>query len=236
MARMPFFKRGEDRKGAESAQFSAPPAPPGSICTQAGCGQPAPYRCAYSDRRQRGCGTTWCAAHLVAVGTLGYCRRHATVMRALAEHDDVAGMAPDIDNRAPSLAEWVGNDLGGGVVGVLERLRGPRADLEVTSEPLHLVISTTPRARQWQRAWKLSNHTGTAISLAISVDEERDAEVVLRVDSEAIGRIVPPWIAERSRQLSPELDSQWRKAFRDAVLGALAAASGRREESVRSHP
>ena len=70
--------------------------------------------------------------------------------------------------------------------------------------------------------------------MAIAVDETQDSELLLRVDSEAIGRIVPPWIAERARQLPPEIDAQWRRNFHDAVLAALDAAASRRADAVQN--
>jgi hypothetical protein len=243
---MPWFRRGDDRPTAADAPppvapVSAPakgllPAPAGSACTEQGCGRPAVHTCAYVDRRRRACGTAWCEEHLVDTDIGGFCRRHGPVMRALARHEQGEGIAPDIDNRAPSLVQWVANDIGPDAIAMLERLRGPRTDLDIIADPLDVVLMGTPRTRQWQRSWKISDQTGTAVKLAISVDEALDSEVVVRVDAEAIGRIVPPWIAERGKQLPPEIDAQWRKAFRDAVLGAMWTAASRRESYVQSHP
>ncbi|HEV3231581.1 MAG TPA: hypothetical protein VG245_04940, partial [Candidatus Dormibacteraeota bacterium] len=164
------------------------------------CGRPATRVCAYVDRRGRACATSWCAEHSVVDGQVGhaaYCRRHAGIAKAMAGSGADSAEMPDLDNRAASLCEWMANDLDGGIRAVLILAQGMHPGSEVSSRPLHRVIQGVPRRSTWMRTWMLADSTGPRWRLALCVDEERDAEVVIRVDSQEIERFVPPWIEHR---------------------------------------
>jgi hypothetical protein len=91
---------------------AAPDPPPGDLpCAATGCAETTGVRCAYVDRRERGCATAWCPAHRELAGGHVYCRRHAVLIRAIAAGAGVPWL-PDVDSRAPSLVEWLANDLG----------------------------------------------------------------------------------------------------------------------------
>jgi hypothetical protein len=199
------------------------------FCTQPGCGAPTAVDCAYVDRRGRSCGTAWCPSHRsVALGKV-YCRRHAPIVIALdgAKHSN-----PDIDNRAPSLVDWVGHDVEPEMSGALDRLRREPGNggLNLVSDPLHFAFHGVERHRAWQRSWKLCAHTGVAFEIQILVEEERSTDVVVRVNHNEVARFTPPWINARERDEEPDTDAdrttraRFRVAIVDAAVQALRSA------------
>jgi hypothetical protein len=197
------------------------------FCTQPGCGAPTVVDCAYVDRRGRSCGTAWCPSHRTVALGKAYCRRHAPIVVALegAKHSN-----PDIDNRAPSLADWVGQDVEPEMRAALDRLRHEpgNAGLNLVSDPLHFAFHGVERHRAWQRSWKLCGHTGVAFEIQILVEEERSTDVVVRVNHNEVARFTPPWIEGRDRDEEPDTDTDraTRARFRVAIVDAAVEALG----------
>ena len=196
-------------------------------CLDGECSKPATCRCTYVDRRQVKCGTTWCDEHSRIVLGLPYCRRHATVAPSLS-NGFFTHMLPDVENRAPSLATWVGGELDT-AVRIALTADAPHKDAYVVSgavRPVRVPGSTMP---VWLRSWTLVDSTGVLQHVSIEVDEEDDRAVVVRVAGEPMGRHQPPWIGRpRSEVIAPELDAAARQAFRitvmhDIELGLLSA-------------
>jgi hypothetical protein len=196
-------------------------------CLDGECSKPATCRCTYVDRRQVKCGTTWCDEHSRVVLGLPYCRRHATVAPSLS-NGFFTHMLPDVENRAPSLATWVGGELDT-AVRIALTADAPHKDAYVVSgavRPVRVPGSTMP---VWLRSWTLVDSTGVLQHVSIEVDEEDDRAVVVRVGGEPMGRHQPPWIGRpRTETLAPELDAASRQAFRitvmhDIELGLLGA-------------
>jgi hypothetical protein len=196
-------------------------------CLDGECSKPATCRCTYVDRRQVKCGTTWCDEHSRIVLGLPYCRRHATVAPSLS-NGFFSHMLPDVENRAPSLATWVGGELDT-AVRIALTADAPHKDAYVVSgavRPVRVPGSTMP---VWLRSWTLVDSTGVLQHVSIEVDEEDDRAVVVRVGGEPMGRHQPPWIGRpRTETVAPELDAAARQAFRitvmhDIELGLLGA-------------
>jgi hypothetical protein len=196
-------------------------------CLDGECSKPATCRCTYVDRRQVKCGTTWCDEHSRIVLGLPYCRRHATVAPSLS-NGFFTHMLPDVENRAPSLATWVGGELDT-AVRIALTADAPHKDAYVVSgavRPVRVPGSTMP---VWLRSWTLVDSTGVLQHVSIEVDEEDDRAVVVRVGGEPMGRHQPPWIGRpRTETIAPELDAASRQAFRitvmhDIELGLLGA-------------
>jgi hypothetical protein len=199
-------------------------------CLDGECSKPATCRCTYVDRRQVKCGTTWCDEHSRIVLGLPYCRRHATVAPSLS-NGFFSHMLPDVENRAPSLATWVGGELDT-AVRIALTADAPHKDAYVVSgavRPVRVPGSTMP---VWLRSWTLVDSTGVLQHVSIEVDEEDDRAVVVRVGGEPMGRHQPPWIGRpRTETVAPELDAAARQAFRitvmhDIELGLLGARMG----------
>lgn len=199
-------------------------------CSRHGCGARSGTECAYVDRRGHRCGTAWCPAHADVVGDTVYCPRHGGVVRAIGPEE--AAILPDAGNRAPSLVAWVASDVGSGILRLLEAISRPRPELRLVDEPLTRVFFGPERHRIWTRTWKLVAHLGVAYRVDLCVAEERDCEVVVRVNQNDVWRAVPPWIeARRAHQLlGEEADRARRAEFRSQLLDAVAAGL------QRSHP
>jgi len=215
-----------------------PPLPPlpaplldGRFCA-AGCGAAGVRECEYVDRRGRGCGTRWCADHAIDVEGHTYCRRHAGVVRALAAPSNLEqNEMPDVDSRAASLCEWLGNDLDGGIRAILKLAQGMHPGSQVSAKPLHRVIYGVPRRWSWHRAWMLQDVTGPRWRVTLAVNEEAETEVSVQVNASEVLRFVPPWVEPGARRRGTDaLTAQRiRQEVRDRVLDAIAEAAVRRD-------
>ena len=133
------------KESAEAASTHNGLAARGQKCMDGDCAQPATCRCTYVDRRQVKCGTTWCDEHSRIVLGLPYCRRHATVAPSLS-NGFFTHMLPDVENRAPSLASWVGAELDT-AVRIALTADAPHKDAYVVSgavRPVRVPGSTMP--------------------------------------------------------------------------------------------
>jgi hypothetical protein len=221
---MPFWKRGD--RASEQSEQTQPSAQPviGTLpCSERGCTANTGEKCGYVDRRSRACGTAWCPDHQSIVGGTVYCRRHAGVVGALQSGE--ASM-PDLENRAPSLVNWVSRDVEQVIQDIVAGYRTQLGTDRLMTEPVHLNFLGPERARVWERSWKLVDHTGWSLRVALEVDEDRDTEVAVRVGRNIVARVVPPWIAARQRgeQLSPEADRAQREDFYRSLTTTVTAA------------
>jgi hypothetical protein len=142
-------------------------------------------------------------------------------MTAIEGGEVVAGL-PDLDNRAPSLVGWIARDLDAPIREVLTRLAAPKGASLVT-DPVRLVITPGGSTRRWAKTWKVLDSTSVLSRVSIEVDEVDDCEVSARVDSELIGRGVPPWIGNRQagKRLDPASDASERAEFSAAMARSI---------------
>jgi hypothetical protein len=207
-----FFRRTKEVAVAE------PPAREeyrGSLpCSEPGCSASDAAACAYVDRRQRDCGTAWCVEHQQIVDHEVFCRRHEGIMNALGSEHHVQGR-PDLENRSPSLANWVGRELDDPIRALLAS-HFPGRRLNVTS----VVVGGSPRDRTWGRSWKLVSHNGVDLSVSIAVPEADDSIVRIIYDGNPILEVTPPWIEARRHgiRLSDEDDAEARRRFYGLIL------------------
>lgn len=214
---MRLFNRGADEQRNQAAGL-----PIGTLlCTERGCLSDQGLACFYTDRRGRSCDTAWCPQHIAAVDGRPYCRRHAGVVRALPSADP-AGL-PDIDNRAPSLLEWVASEVDSGIAAEVQGAAVAGQKLQSDAAHLVLIAHGSDRIRAWERTWKLYDHTGIHLWVAIDVEEENDLELVIRINGSVVERMVPPWIATRRKglTLSADADAEQRTAFYGLVVALV---------------
>ena len=201
---------------------AAPPAAPGHArCAAEDCRRNDATQCSYVDKRGRRCPTAWCPAHVVDVAGFPYCRRHASTMTAIEGAEVVAGL-PDLENRAPSLVGWIARDLDAPIREVLTRV-APAGGTNLVTDPVRLVITPGGSTRRWAKTWKIVDSTAVLSRVSIEVDEVDDTQVSARVDSELIGRGVPPWIGNRraGKRVDAEADASERAEFAAAMARSI---------------
>ena len=168
------------------------------LCSEPGCDGPDRVTCDYRDRRGTPCPTAWCPQHIVKVNAWHLCRRHARIVQSLAPVEFRGELpAPDLDNRAPSLASYLADTLDEPMRTLLSELARPALGEYVATEALNLVTSVSG-GRRWSQGWKLFDNTGPLLRIGVEVDEKRDPECGVRLNSRVVLRFVPPWIRERS--------------------------------------
>ena len=214
-------------------------APYGTLaCSEYACSRHDGVACGYVDRRGRRCPTAWCPDHQTLLDGRAFCRRHARVIAAAGGGEFQMGQAlPDLDNRSPSLADYVGDALEPRVLDLLQGLCRPGTNDQVTAEPLRVVHPASGGARRWDRSWKIYDHTGVIVQVAVEADEGRDPEVVVRVGRHAVGQGVPPWIARRLQgvpPLPPDQDAAERGRFYATLWQAVTAQVLAEVEQSRS--
>jgi len=219
---MPFWKKEADPPLPPAA--AAPPVPRqlrGTLaCSEYACRRHDGVTCAYVDRRGRLCPTAWCPDHQLVVEGRVFCRRHARLFAAVGGEFQMVQALPDLDNRSPSLADYVGDVLEPRVLELLWGLCRPGTNDQVAAEPLRVVHPTAGGARRWVRTWKMFDHTGVIVQVGVEVDEGRDPEVDIKVGRNLVGQAIPPWI-DRRRQglpaLPPDEDAAERQRFYDGL-------------------
>ena len=221
---MPFWKKEVAASAPDRA--GAPRRLRGTLaCSEYACSRHDGVACGYVDRRGRPCPTAWCADHQTLIEGRAFCRRHARLFASAATGEFQMGQAlPDLDNRSPSLADYVGDALEPRVLGLLQSLCRPGTNDQVTAEPLRVFHPASGGARRWDRSWKIFDHTGVIVQVAVEADEGRDPEVAVKVGRNVVGQGVPPWIARR-RQGLPPLPPAQDAADRERFYAALWQAA-----------
>jgi hypothetical protein len=150
-----------------------------------------------------------------------YCRRHASVVAAMAGRIS-ASWLPEVDSRAAALVGWVARELDPRVRAAL-RQAAPGGDAVLVVDPVQPRAAYGRASHRWHRAWKLVDHTGVLRRVAIEVDEADDADVIAQVDAAVIGHGVPPWIVRRREGMSvtPLVDAEQRRVFYEAIARSI---------------
>lgn len=196
-------------------ESSAPPAraASGIACTMRGCNNRTAELCAYRDRRDRTCSATICPAHSISLGGIRYCRRHAGTVQAIGELARDPSGRPDVNDRAPSLVDWIGRDLDKDIRRLLARAARPGESI-IGDEAARLAHDFRRNAR-WERSWRIVEHTGPILNVTLHVTERDDSLVHVRVGTEAVAEGVPPWIARRreGQDVEAAIDISQRRLF-----------------------
>ncbi|GAC1344145.1 MAG: hypothetical protein NVSMB29_17500 [Candidatus Dormibacteria bacterium] len=209
----------DDPQGPSLPPVVADPAPAvGELaCSRVGCSETTGVACQYVDRRGRRCATAWCPAHQCTIQARPYCPRHGGVVQAVIAAGTTSTPLPDIDNRAPSLVQFVAEAVTEKIVETLHA--SWPGDLETGVFPLQLTYLGPERRRFWSRRWTLHSHRGDEVTVRLGVAEDRSDLVLVRVDSDTVAELVPPWISHRSTA-----DEAVRQAFFANVVEAARVA------------
>lgn len=213
------FRRRRDEPDSRSKQ-----APTGITCSAPGCSKDTALPCAYRDRRGRMCQTAFCPDHGATLYGATYCRRHAGTVQAIGELAADPNARPDIDDRTPSLVNWISRDLDQHIRAQLAHAARPGESI-VVDDAVRLTRDSKRNLR-WERSWRLVESTGLVLKLTIHVSEEDDAMVRISVGSEMVAQGIPPWIARRrmGEEVDVAIDLAQRKLFYQFLEERIAEA------------
>ena len=205
-----------------------------SRCYEKGCTTSEVDSCQFTDRHGRHCLSTWCIAHRVTDDEKTFCRRHASFAQALGTYDNTAAL-PELENRAPSLVNWVSNGVDAEVRAMLAERGAGHEGVVLAHDPVHLLVGI--RGRRWGRSWSLRGPDGhDTLRVSIEVDEHSDPELAVRVDGDVITRSIAPWIGHRLRGewVPPEIDAAERKGFYADLIAVIREAIDEAVEEGRA--
>jgi hypothetical protein len=193
------------------------------FCMEDGCGLIG-SQCGYVDGRGRQCEFCICILHEHLAEGQSLCRRHATMMDALAVQD---GIRPDIDDRSASLVAWIAGDIDQDVRRLLGAIQLEEGG-EIAGSMVNSRFATVgaKRERRWHCDWKLISHTGILTFATVAVDVSRPDQVIVIVDGEELARLTPPWISHRSG--NPDERARDRVIFYNSLLKNMQAGMERR--------
>lgn len=208
-----FFRRTRNANASTPAANAAtgPASSSGIPCSLTGCTSDNAALCGYHDGRGRACQAAYCSEHGVSIDHAFYCRRHAGVVRAVGSQTTPGSGLPDLDNRAPSLVNWIARDLDANVRQLLAASAG-RGESIIADDTVRVVRDFNRNAR-WEQSWRLVDHTGLILKVTIQVLEENNSLVRVHVGSGVIADGVPPWIVRRSDDGDMATDDEKRKRF-----------------------
>jgi len=170
-----------------------------TTCTERDCAHHTEWMCIYQDRTGYGCGTWWCGKHISRVGNDAFCRRHASVIRALAVNAGTIREIkhlPAVNDRSLALAALVGGDIDKEITEILRRRYSSRRDVTVMAD--HAVRESRSGASiAWERNWSAARNQGYETRITLLVTAEEPSVVKLRVGSMEIFSGVPDWIGRR---------------------------------------
>ena len=198
------------------------------------CANHTAQPCAYRDRRERSCSTTICPAHGILLGGNTYCRRHAGTVQAIGELARDQSGRPDIDDRAPSLVDWIARDLDKDIRTLLARAARPGQS--VLADDAARLKHDFRRNARWERSWRLVEHTGTVLNVTLHVAAADDSLIHVRVGTETVADGVPPWIARRrdGQDVEAAIDISQRRLFYRYLEETISEAVARfRDRSDR---
>jgi hypothetical protein len=214
------FRRGK------SSEETPPAAETPSVvaCSIRGCDRQDAQPCTYVDRRGRTCGTACCPAHGISVDGATYCRRHAGTVQAVGTPEGNPGGNPDLNDRAPSLVNWIARDLDKAVRANLNKIARPGETI-IADEHVHLARDQIRRTR-WSRSWRLIDHTGLVLKVTVYTNDDDDSTVHILVGGVTVPCGVPPWIARRKEgaDVDAAVDISQRLVFSQALEQAVAEA------------
>jgi hypothetical protein len=153
-----------------------------------------------------------------------YCSLHASTVEAIDTPSGHANDVADVDDRAPSLVNWIANDLDKDVRTLLADAAHPGEDV-LTDGFVQLTRDKLRRGR-WERSWRIVDHTGLVLKVGIYTDEGDDSLVHVRVGDLLVAEGVPPWIASRQEgdESTPPVEISRRQEFYSSLQESVAAA------------
>ncbi len=200
------------RHGSQDTDFGVA-APAARPCSLRGCKNTDAQLCAYRDRRGRQCTAAFCPAHSISFSGTSYCRRHASTVQAIGELAKDPNGFPDLNDRAPSLVNWIARDLDQSIRRLLARA-ARSGESVIVDESVRLAHDPARKAR-WERSWRIVEHTGLVLKVTVHVSEDNDSLVHVRVGTEMVADGVPPWIARRreGQEVEAAIDVSQRQLF-----------------------
>jgi hypothetical protein len=224
------------RRRPEEPKPNPEPAPSGVDCSVPGCRNSDALTCEYRDRRGRMCQAAFCRHHGSVIEGVPYCRRHASTVRAIGPLASDPNGRPDINDRTPSLVNWISRELDAHIRTQLEAT-AREGESVIADDTVHLSRDTNRNLR-WERSWKLVENTGLVLKISINVSEENDALVRINVGSEMVADGIPPWIARRrmGEDVDVAIDVAQRQLFYQYLQESIARAVAEfRGSSDRPH-
>lgn len=145
-------------------------------------------------------------------------------MRAITAPAGHANAVPDLQDRAPSLINWIAKDIDAPLRALLAKA-ARSGERVITDGYVQLTRDIVRRAR-WERSWRIVDNTGLVIKVVIYIDEGDDSLVHVCAGDLIVGEGVPPWIEHRRKgdDVAVTIDISQRQRFYNSIQDAIAGA------------
>jgi hypothetical protein len=156
------------------------------------------------------------------VAGIAYWRRHAGTVQAIGElATDSRGLS-DLDDRTPSLVDWIVRDLDLNIRGLLAFMT--REGETIVVDEVVRLARDRDRAARWERSWRILENTGVVLKVTVRVSEEDDSRVQVTVGSKVVADAVPPWIAgpREGAEVEATIDIMQRQRFYRSLEESVA--------------
>ena len=198
-------------------------------CTHSGCPSRTKLACSYTDQTGAECGTWWCEHHIAEVAGQPFCRRHASVLKALSIHAGTIREIkhrPAVNDRSMALAALVSGDVDKEISEILRRRYSSRRDVRIVEDESVRESRGGPAAPvAWERSWSAARAQGYETRITLSVSSAQPTLVEVRMGSITIFQEVPDWIRLRLEGQPP--DPSARVHFRARLVQAVSTAVDR---------
>ena len=193
--------------------------PGGEPCSGLRCSSREGARCSYMDRRGRRCKTAWCPVDRTVVAGRVYCTLHAHAMRGL-DWEFGSASHPDVDSRTVPVIQWISAAVADEIIETLNVFCAVNGEVLV-AEPVRRMFNPVAHTRVWEKQWKTLSQTGVTLRVSVSADEERPAEIHIKVNGQDIS-VLPPL---RNQELSAPTADDLRWLDEQVVVPVVAAAT-----------
>ena len=145
-------------------------------------------------------------------------------MQAIGELAKDPNGFPDLNDRAPSLVNWISRDLDESVRRLLGRA-ARNGESVIVDESVRLAHDPARKAR-WERAWRIVEHTGLVLKVTVHVSEDNDSSCTSASAPRWSPTACRPWIARRreGQEVEAAIDISQRQLFYRFLEENISAA------------
>lgn len=131
------------------------------------------------------------------------------------------GMAshPDVESRTVPTIQWISAAIADEIIATLNVFCAVYGEMLV-AEPVRRSFNPVAHTRVWEKQWKTLSPTGVTLRISVGADEDRPAEIHIKVNGHDVNVVPPPDNRELTTPTPADID--W---LEDEVLAPIVTAA-----------